>query len=382
MTLEWRELYSQLILAAREKKEFISASFELTPRCNLRCKMCYLCRPANDKEAKAKELTTAQWIRLGEEARDAGLLFLTLTGGEVFLREDFKILYEKFMNLGLIIKVFTNGTLITPEIVNWLAAMPPSKVSISVYGASPETYKKVTGWAEGFDKTIRAIDMLLDKGIQTEIKTTVVKGNRHDSRCLLDLARERNLGLGIVNYISPGREACYTDPIGNRLTSEELLQYEIEISEREKELINADNFEEKSRLIDAVADEATDLHQYDESKMTENAFECTAGSCAGWIAWDGRLLPCGLLDVPETNPLENGFLPAWEELKRQCALIPVCEECRQCQYRSCCEHCPARLYRETGYYDRPASYLCELAKSRTEYKKRKGEYINYRNKKK
>lgn len=371
MTLGWNELHSQLVAAAKEKKEFISASFELTARCNLRCKMCYISRSANNRSVKSKELSTAEWIRLAEEARDAGLLYLSLTGGEVFLREDFKILYEKFINLGFVLQILTNGTLITPKIADWLAAMPPSKVSITIYGASPEAYQRVTGKADGFDKTIRAIDSLLLKGINTSIRTTVIKGNRDEFDGIFDIALQRELPLGIVNYISPNREAGNSDPLGNRLSPAELFQYEMHIAQRQRQVMS-DKSTEKIRIIDTIEEEALSGKSvdYQQKEVLDHAFSCTAGSCAGWVTWDGRLLPCGLLDIPEAFPLKIGFSAAWAEIRQKCNLVPVCKECQICHYKSLCEHCPARLYRETGYYDQPAPYLCELAQSRMEYKKR------------
>lgn len=368
MALTWDKLYSQLVRGAGEKRELISASFELTSRCNLQCKMCYVCQPANEQQAKAKELTTAQWIRLGREARDAGLLFLTLTGGEVFIREDFKEIYEEFVKLGFIITIYTNGTMITADIISWLVKIPPSKVSITLYGVSRETYEKVTGFADGYDRTVRAIDALRAQGIPTEIKTTVVQGNRHDYDQLLDYTIERRLVLGIVNYVSPRREGSNSDPLGNRLSPQELLQYEIHMTERDKQL-GLENNESMSKIEDAVLEE-NPLTRVDADQQPldpKDAFKCLAGKSAAWITWDGRLLPCGLLDMPETYPLEKGFLAAWEELKHRCTLVPTCKECQECQYQAFCERCPARLLKETGYFDRPAPYLCELAQRRTEY---------------
>ncbi len=370
MAKTWSELYSQLAMGAKEKKEFIAGSFELTSRCNLRCKMCYVSHSAYDKHAKDKELTTAQWIRLAEEARDTGLLFLTLTGGEVFLREDFKTLYEKFMNLGFLINIYTNGTLITPDIVNWLAAMPPSIVSVTLYGASRETYQKVTGLAGGYDKTISAIDNLLAKGIPTEIKTTVIQGNKKDFDQLYDFVQQRNKALGVVNYVSPSREGS-SDPCGNRLSPDELLQYEIHMTKRDQEAAKKTGRKSISKIEDAVSEVNPIKNNFENHMKGSNfAFECMSGSCAGWVTWDGRLIPCGILDKPESNPLEIGFRRAWEDIKQKCLLIPVCKVCRECQYKSLCEKCPARLYRETGHYDQPAPYLCELAQKRIEYNKK------------
>lgn len=359
MSKKWDELLQQFIKVSLKKQELLVANFELTARCNLQCKMCYVCRPANDKLAKDKELTTAQWIRIAEEARDAGLLFLTLTGGEVFLREDFKTIYEKCTKLGFIIKIYTNGTLMTPDIINWLATMPPKEVSITLYGTSRETYQKVTGNAEGFDKTVQSIDNLHAKGIQTETKTTVIHGNMHEYKQFVDFTVQRESRVGVVNYVSPRREGCHSDPLGNRLSPQELFNYERKISEYHR-LVSM----EKDEIFPIIRN--NDNNELLNKIVPTDAFKCLGGKCAAWFTWDGRLTPCGLLEIPETNPQEKGFLAAWEELKHKCTLIPVSKKCRECQYQSYCDYCPAKLYRETGYFDQPAPYLCELARSRAE----------------
>jgi radical SAM protein with 4Fe4S-binding SPASM domain len=366
MSKIWDELLQQFLKVSLIKKELLVANFELTARCNLQCKMCYVCRPANDKLAKDKELTTAQWIRLAEEARDAGLLFLTLTGGEVFLRKDFKTIYEKLTRLGFIIKIYTNGTLMTRDIINWLATIPPKEVSITLYGTSRDTYQKVTGYAEGFDKTVQAIDTLHAKGIRTEIKTTVIHGNMHEYKQFIDFAGQRESRIGVVNYVSPRREGCHSDPLGNRLSPQELFQYERIITKYHQQVSV-----EKDEIFPIIRNNNDDLAKKDDELLKKidptDAFRCLGGKSAAWVTWDGRLISCALMEIPETNPLEKGFLAAWEELKHKCTLIPVSKECRECQYQSYCDYCPAKLYKETGYYDQPAPYLCELARSRAEY---------------
>ncbi|AHF10341.1 MULTISPECIES: radical SAM protein [Dehalobacter] len=375
MAKTWNELYLNLALESKKRKEFIASSFELTARCNLQCKMCYVRYAANDKQAKAKELTTEQWVRLAEEARDAGLLFLTLTGGEVLLRKDFKELYEKLMNLGLIIKIFTNGTLITPEFVNWLSRIPPKLVSITLYGASRDTYKKVTGFADGYDRATRAVDLLMDKGIPTEIKTTVTQYNRADFDEIHNFALKRKCVLGVVNYIAPVREGCNTASCECRLSPEELLNFEIHMTERGKIGFDNEIIGETEKTVnpndDAVAEAMREILA-SKAQTDENfAFQCMSGSCTGWVNWDGSMAPCGIMGEPKVYPLISGFQNAWVELKQKCAQIPVCKACKECEYQVLCEHCPGRLYQETGSYDKPAPYLCELAKRRTDYNNQK-----------
>lgn len=366
MSQDYNELIRNLRSIAKEKGAPLSAAFELTPRCNLKCKMCYVCRPANDKEAKAKELTADQWVYLAKEARDAGLLYLTLTGGEVFLRQDFREIYEPLTRLGLNIQIFTNATLITPDIVKWISFIPPSKISITLYGQSRETYEKVTGYANAYDRTLNAIDALQAAGILTEMKTTVIRDNYKEFDQIYKLSIDRKIKFGIVNYVSPRREGTYSDPQENRLSPEELVPLESHIS---KINVRMEEDEESGILLNEDVGEAI-KSQPNPKLMSDfnmgSAFRCDAGKTNFWITWDGRMTPCGLMDKPFSYPLKDGFQVAWEQIRESCLQIPTCLECVQCDYRFYCESCPARLYTETGSHTKPAPYLCQIARLRVE----------------
>ena len=363
MALNWQMVSNQLIANARSLRRPISASFELTCRCNLRCKMCYLAEPADNKAIKEKELTTAQWIRLAEMARDAGVLFITLTGGEVFLRKDFREIYETMASMGFIIQIYTNATLITPEIAQWLGKTPPLQVSLTVYGASADTYEKVCGNRSGYERVINSIGLLSQQGINLELKTTAVKGNWREFNEIGALARENGAIFGIVNYISPRREGCSSDPLGQRLTPEEILEHDAM-----RMAYNKANAEITASIINDEYDGEI-IPALEEANKDENsAFYCQAGKSGLWLAWDGRMTPCGLMSEPAVYPLEIGMEKAWEQLKEGCRQITVCKECKECDMKGECFYCPARLKLETGCYDRPAPYLCEIAKLRTNAK--------------
>ena len=74
------------------------------------------------------------------------------------------------------------------------------------------------------------------------------------------------------------------------------------------------------------------------------------------------MVPCGMMKEPAINLLDTDFKEAWERLYKGCLDIPVCIECKECSIRDYCDVCPAKLKTETGYYDRPAQYLCELTR--------------------
>ncbi|HWP97022.1 MAG TPA: radical SAM protein [Syntrophomonadaceae bacterium] len=366
MELRFKDFLKQIKATTRAAGQPYWAGFELTPRCNFKCKMCYVCKPPNDKEVQSRELTAQQWIQLAKKLREAGVLIITLTGGEVFIRPDFQEIYEEIAKMGFLIKIYTNGAMMTPQIIEWLSKIPPFKVCVTVYGESRDTYQEVTGHADGYDRTIRAIDGLMAAGIVTHIRTTVIRDNVNKLKLLRKVFLDRKSRFAIIDYVTPRREGANTDPEGCRLSAEEVIGLEVNIRNLERqERIN-------SGETPILFDGDDDIEKENSSKGNSildptDAFRCGAGKNNLWITWDGRLTPCSLMDQPYTTILDKEFSEAWQELKDKCRSIPPCHECSNCAYRATCYSCPARLFLETGFYDRPAPYLCETARLRSEY---------------
>jgi len=360
---KWSDFNNKIVRDAAIKHIPVSGTFELTTRCNLRCKMCYVCQIINDKTIMERERSAKEWINMGEQARDAGMYYLLLTGGEVFIRPDFKEIYQEFSKMGLQINIYSNATMITPSVAKWLAKIPPYKISITLYGSSPETYCKVTGFADGYQRAVNGIDNLLAEGIRTGIRTTVVKGNEKEFYELAEFAEKRNIGLGVVNYIGPRRDDGNTDPIDNRLAPEELIDYELNV-------VNYNRYkkEKVTTVDDSDSTEDNRSNSAIETEKQVNAYRCNAGKCNFWISWDGNMYPCGAYDKPVTYPFDSGFKHSWENLVKLCNEVPVCEACIECTYKNYCIKCPSRHASETGCFDKPASYLCETAKLRYQNK--------------
>lgn len=359
MTTTWGGLTTRLLDNAKQKGIPFAGSFELTARCNFQCKMCYVCRPASCKQSISRERSTAEWISMAKEVRDAGALFITLTGGEIFLRKDMQEIYESMSQMGYRITLYSNGSLITPQIAKWLSKIPPSMVSLTLYGASEKTYDEVCGNPQGYGMTLRGIDALLEEGIKVEIKTTVVRGNYRDYEKMAVLAKNRGIDLSVVDYISPRREGSYSDPIGERLSPTELVKY-VQYVEEYKKLNNLFLLNNPAKDTTFEIDEQ--VIEEEKYRNSQEAFRCAAGKCGFWISWDGRLLPCGLLNEPSALPFQLGFIRAWEELKQKCDRVPDCKDCKNCDLLGKCRFCPARLIAETGYFDKPAPYFCELTR--------------------
>lgn len=353
--MDWQQLFTKLLIGSLKKRVPFTGIFELTPRCNLTCVMCYINQPATHPHAIANEFSAKEWIRMGEQARDAGMLRLLLTGGEVFLRKDFREIYEALSGMGFLIQIFTNGTLITPEIAKWLGKTPPSQIGVTVYGASPETYAQVCGNGNAYHLAMRGIDLLVAEGMKPDFRMTIVKKNIEDFDRLLAYADNRNLIFSKGFLLCQRRDGCSDGPVRERLSPQDIIDF-----------IQANTIPEQ--VTDAPEDSLTkeailrDQEGIEINKSNKKPVFCGAGYDSFWLTWHGRMTFCGDIEAPYSLPFRDGFQKAWEDLKQIVDSVPFCEECEKCEYQNECVACPGRLMNETGSFSKPAPYHCECAK--------------------
>lgn len=102
----------RLCNVATKKRIPIGGSLELLPLCNMNCDMCYVRLSREEMQQKGRIRSGEEWIELAKQMRDAGTLFILLTGGEPLLHPDFQRIYYELKKLGMIVTLNTNGTLI------------------------------------------------------------------------------------------------------------------------------------------------------------------------------------------------------------------------------------------------------------------------------
>jgi MoaA/NifB/PqqE/SkfB family radical SAM enzyme len=157
----------------------LSCQWEITCRCNLRCVMCYTdC--FNRPEKIRAELSTEEILRIMDELAAAGCLELCLTGGEPLARPDFFELYAHAKANGFLVTVFTNGTLITEEIADRFAMLPPYRIEISLHGLTDLTFDTITQGKGSFHRCKRAIGLLLERKLVVVLKTTAMTLNENE----------------------------------------------------------------------------------------------------------------------------------------------------------------------------------------------------------
>ena len=334
----WSETTNSLRVSAEKNRVPLMGAFEITARCNLACKMCYIHRE-DSEEIVAREKSARDWIEMGQQAVRAGTLFLLVTGGEPLIRGDFKDIFLGLNSLGMVITLLTNATLINEGTVRWLAKTPPSKVGVTLYGASPNTYEQVTGSRDGFRLALKGIDLLLNAGIAVDLRTTITKQNKNDLGKMTSLASDRGLVLEPTFVLRRPVRGASSKADNERLSSEEALP-----------------------LWGKQLGAKVSVTAARPGQVCSEAMFCAAGKCSYWVSWDGKMLPCGLMCSPTAEPFFNGFYAAWESLKKTVSTIPSPPECARCEYRPYCEVCPGKLQAETGSFTRISPYICQNAK--------------------
>ncbi len=359
--LSARALNRSLIISANQRRVPLFGSFELTGRCNLSCAMCYVRKSAGDRQAMAAELSAARFIDITRQACEAGLFYLQLTGGEPFLRPDLFDIYHGVSDLGVKITLNSNGTLITPEIAHELGKRPPYIMPITLYGASRETYARLCGNADGFERTLEGIRLLLENKIPIRIHTTLTSANAGDLEGMYNITADFGLQLTAAGYTLAPREGVEACPFAVRLTPKERVFYK----QRLAELQGAETRPKLKPVEDLHALIEEDSGAFSSGR--KSAFECAAGNFSFVVFWDGRMASCLNLDEPSfVLPPEMPFEAAWERLKTMCDAVPVCEECARCDIKHICKPCPSLLKGETGTFTQKAPLLCEHAELLTD----------------
>lgn len=339
---------------AAARKLPVSGGFELTPRCSLNCKMCYIRMTPEEMKALGRERTAAEWIELGQQAKAAGTVFLLLTGGEPFLREDFREIYSRLSAMGFSIDINSNGTLIDDNVLSWLTQTPPGKVNITLYGASRESYGALCGVPEAFDRVCFAIDALRKAGILVSLNATMTPQNAQDAAQIVDFAKARDLQLKMTAYVYPGCRRS-TDGFPERLPAEKAGALTAESQWRYW------GREVMERRLNAIRPGEENFFALDDCVYSaETGLRCMAGSSQFWVTWNGELLPCCMLPWIKADPFALGFREAWRRVSSAVQEVPVAPQCTSCSLKPFCPSCAAINRCETGSTSNRPEYLCEL----------------------
>ena len=336
----------------------LSGTFELSPVCNFSCRMCYVRKTQAEVAAGPRPmLTKDQWLAIARQARDQGMLYLLLTGGEPLLWPDFWPLYEELVRMGFLVSINTNGSLIDGAAVERFTKLPPTRINITLYGASDETYERLCRAKGVFSKVDAAITGLKAAGIPVKLNGSLTPQNIGDLDACAAYARDRGLIYEPVTYMFPPLRRDPTQVGRNeRFTPAEAAYY----NARAYRLLYGDELYRKR--MQAIADGAIPPPGLDESCVdpVDGKIRCRAGKAAFWITWDGWMTPCGMMPRPGVETVGRPFADAWRELTEVSQALTLSGVCTKCPNQRLCHCCAAMAMAETGSAAGIPQYLCEM----------------------
>jgi AdoMet-dependent heme synthase len=320
----------------------ISVQLDLTYRCNERCVHCYL-----DHDDHG-EMTTAEIADVLTQLADAGVFFLSLSGGEVFMRRDFFEIVERARQLLFNVKIKTNAVMIHEKEAAKLRQLGVEQIQISVYSHRPEVHDAITKLPGSLKQTIAAIRFLKTQGLKVTIANVLMNGNFADQQGVRNLARELGVECTVDPTITPKIDGD-TSILALRIPGSEL-----------KQVFN------NPELVGNVEEFCAPPTAPGEDVM--NGIPCSAGHSACYISPYGDVFPCVQFPLPSGNVRRQKFLDIWRHSPQlndvrsiRARDLPTCSTC---SHVGTCTRCPGLAYME-GNMRGPSTADCEKSFQRT-----------------
>ena len=309
--------------SARERGIPVHGVFELTPLCNLDCKMCYV-HLGNSKFSSKCLLNRESWQSIMGQAVKAGMRSATLTGGECLTHPDFDSLFLFLRNSGVAVSVLTNGVLIDNQRVSFFVKNPPSYIQISLYGSSEDGYEKVTGHRV-FGKVLSSILALKDAGLRVQLSITPNRFMVDDMEALIQLAHSLKLPYEInCKLVSPRSNT-------GRGTEDLTLDQYVDCYRIRAKLLN----------MELEPNDLTELPDENRDGTENRGLLCGAGRSSFAVSYEGKMMPCVSLEEFAYPIMPSGFNNAWKLVHEYAKNYPIPRECGGCAYFPICIHCQA-----------------------------------------
>ena len=328
---------------ARKNNIPIAGQFELTPLCNLNCKMCYV-HLAYEQLKGRSLLPVADWKDVMRQAFDHGMLEATLTGGECLTYPGFDEIYLFLQDMGCQINVMTNGVLLNEERMHFFTDHPPSTIQVTLYGGSDEAYERVTG-ARAFETVSRNLRKVKESGIPLIITVTPNEYLGEDVFETIRAAYDITSDVFINTELFVPEDEPWRGKHVHELTADfyvRILRYSQELNGKEIKTIPLNSMPAPGGKC---------------RSCEEKGLECGGGRSGFVMNWKGELCICNRMEA-KAYPLRDGFDRAWKEINAVATGWPRVPECIGCTYEPVCTKCAARKMKNTEPGKQPLE-LCE-----------------------
>ena len=354
----WDEskIADRIQLAAIRQRRPLSCTMELTYRCNFHCKMCYIRMTDAQAAPYGRMRTVEEWLDMARQLLDAGVLYLTLTGGECTQYPGFVALYEQLAQMGFRLSLMSNAGAYNDAVREVFKRYPPCSVGITLYGGSNETYAAVTGDPRGLDKVLENIRYLQSLGVPVGLNFTMIRQNALDYPKVGKLCQELGLTYTMITDITPHHfNLDFSQALAYRLTP------------AERACVACHPAEEVALALESAGELEKELAHFQMPVAPADRLPPQADSCIGShsgcaIYWNGEMGTCiSMRGYHNARPFETGFEAAWSQLKaEQDKTFCRPAACQVCSMAADCLHnCAGRRFEGIDSPHKPDPYTCQ-----------------------
>jgi radical SAM protein with 4Fe4S-binding SPASM domain len=331
----------RMIERARRERIPIQADIEIIATCNFKCVHCYIAPCAEREDVMSLEQAEIIFGKL----RAAGTQSVLLTGGEVFTHKQFKEIYLSAKRHGFQIYINTNAYLIGERWANFLAEWPPKGLSISLYGMTPESYERLTGIPKSYERVMRAIDLLLERGLAFDLKCPAMTITSDELPAMQAFAKSKGIRFR-TDYAMIPQEFGDTKPLQLQLGPQATLELEKRIDP---------GLEGFRKYAQPRVDGST----------TDSVYKCGAGKTSLHVNVHGGVSTCSTSRKVIGNLFEQPFDEIWAALGGKVAMkYPAGHPCASCQFSRICAGCPATVEQLTGMPTGYVQMYCKVTHQR------------------
>jgi radical SAM protein with 4Fe4S-binding SPASM domain len=320
----------------------LSVQLDLTYRCNERCIHCYLDHHDHG------EMRTPEIKDLLDQMADAGVFYLTISGGEILMRRDFFEILEHARARTFCIKLKTNGALIRKKEAQLIHSLGVESVQVSIYSHRPEVHDAITKMPGSLKQSIEAIRLLRGRGLHIIIANVLMVQNAQDHPGVKALAAELGAQFIIDPTITPMMD-------GDR----SILSLNVD------EAALREVFQNEA-LVGNVEEFCAPPHGADEDAM--NSLPCSAGHTACYVSPYGDVYPCVQFPLPSGNVRRTKFVDIWRHSPQLNEVRSIrlrdMPTCSLCTHGGTCTRCPGLAFLE-GNMRGPSYQDCEKSYART-----------------
>lgn len=310
-----------------------SAQVYIENKCHLKCEHCY---ESEESHPTSVRMSLEDYERLFDSLAQLGVLYLTLTGGEIFLRRDIFQILTAAKKRRFAITLFTSGTLLNEEKVRKLAALKLDEVHISVYSHDPAVHDRFTQTPKSHARSVAALRLLREHGVRTVLKANLTRFNIDDIDALIALAHDVDAQFQF-------------DPAVRRRMDGDArpLEYALSPDEIRRKILSRPDLVKHFRKTSAES-----LCSGETRLLEDDQTLCGAGVDVLSIGADGGVYACGFFPNAAGNLADASLEEIWFGAEQLDEIRSIrfrdLKPCGTCAVRSTCSPCMAQAQIEQG----------------------------------